>query len=69
MINFNDRRALRAANKGSLAPKGYQPDSRGRQQVKGMATMLSTKFPNRKQNFAQATQIHEASAKSGAIGY
>jgi hypothetical protein len=41
MIEFNDRRAnkraLKAANGSSLAPKGYKPDTESRKNVKRFA--------------------------------
>jgi hypothetical protein len=38
---FNDRRALKAANGPSLAPKGYKPDTAGRKVVKETASPIT----------------------------
>ena len=49
-MEFNDRRAnkraLKAANGPSLAPKGYKPDTAGRKVVKAAASPILEKNQN-----------------------
>lgn len=76
MIEFNDRRAnkraLKAANGKSLAPRGYKSDAKSRTQVKDIAEIGQvhhyTNAKNRKQKFQNAAEWKDAldSGQGGA---
>ena len=56
---FNDRRALKAANGPSLAPKGYKPDTAGRKVVKEEASPITDenmRITSRKQRYNRAAK-------------
>ena len=57
-MEFNDRRAnkraLKAANGPSLAPKGYKPDTAGRQEVRKAAVSGADRPDSNKQRYNKA---------------
>lgn len=76
MISFNDRRAnkraLKAANSKSLAPRGYKPDTASRTHVKDIAEIgqghIYTHAKTKKQKFQNAAEWKDAleTGKGGA---
>ena len=65
MIDFNDRRALKAANGPSLAPRGYKPDTQSRQNVKRFAVedinrgLQRWNFMGKKEAYSRGTNTQE----------
>ena len=65
-MEFNDRRAnkraLKAANGPSLAPKGYKPDNVSRSMINSVASIAPG---SRKKAYELATGFHD---KKGTVG-
>jgi len=66
---FNDRRALRAAQGGSLAPLGYRSDKKGRKAVNKVAAEVATVIPeaSRKDIYGVAMRRYEGLKENGLL--